>query len=408
MSIDTRKINKDEMYFSLKGDNFDGNVFAMEAIEKGAKFSIVDDVEQKDINDNILYVENSLKALQDLSNHHRSLFDTKVIGITGSNGKTTTKNLIYSILSQKYNVIKTKGNLNNHIGVPLSLLNIKDDIDVAIIEMGANHVGEIRRLCEIAMPDIGLITNYGYAHLEGFGSFEGVIKGKTEMYEYLTENYGHIILNNDDKLQVENCKGDLAVTYGNSKDSEFIFDYKKDNSSLKLKIDGYEFNSNLFGEYNFSNLASSITIGKFLDLSNREIQEGLNKFLNDSNRSEILIFDTNKIYLDAYNANPTSMLAAISNFENINNRVLILGDMFELGEYTDQEHQKIVDFVTNKDYSKVYLVGDNFSKCNTDGEYFFKFSNTNELAKSDSFKNLKNMNILVKGSRGVKLETLFK
>ena len=408
MSIDTRKINKDEMYFSLKGDNFDGNVFAMEAIEKGAKFSIVDDVEQKDINDNILYVENSLKALQDLSNHHRSLFDTKVIGITGSNGKTTTKNLICSILSQKYNVIKTKGNLNNHIGVPLSLLNIKDDIDVAIIEMGANHVGEIRRLCEIAMPDIGLITNYGYAHLEGFGSFEGVIKGKTEMYEYLTENYGHIILNNDDKLQVENCKGDLAVTYGNSKDSEFIFDYKKDNSSLKLKIDGYEFNSNLFGEYNFSNLASSITIGKFLDLSNKEIQEGLNKFLNDSNRSEILIFDTNKVYLDAYNANPTSMLAAISNFENINNRVLILGDMFELGEYTDQEHQKIVDFVTNKDYSKVYLVGDNFSKCNIDGECFFKFSNTNELAKSDSFKNLKNMNILVKGSRGVKLETLFK
>ena len=196
MSTDTRKINKDEMYFSLKGDNFDGNVFAKEAIEKGAKFSIVDDVEQKDIHDNIVYVENSLKALQDLSNYHRSLFDTKVIGITGSNGKTTTKNLIYSILSQKYNVIKTKGNLNNHIGVPISLLNIKDDIDVAIIEMGANHVGEIKRLCEIAMPDIGLITNYGYAHLEGFGSFEGVIKGKTEMYEYLTENYGHIILNN--------------------------------------------------------------------------------------------------------------------------------------------------------------------------------------------------------------------
>jgi len=408
VSIDTRKINKDEMYFSLKGDNFDGNVFAMEAIEKGAKFSIVDDVEQKDIHDNIVYVENSLRALQDLSNHHRSLFDTKVIGITGSNGKTTTKNIIYSILSQKYNVIKTKGNLNNHIGVPLSLLNIKDDIDVAIIEMGANHVGEIKRLCEIAMPDIGLITNYGYAHLEGFGSFEGVIEGKTEMYEYLTENYGHIILNNDDKLQVENCKGDLALTFGSSQDSEFTFEYKKDNSSLKLKIDGYEFNSNLFGEYNFSNLASSITIGKFLDLSNKEIQEGLNKFLNDSNRSEILISDTNKIYLDAYNANPTSMLAAISNFENIKNRVLILGDMFELGEYSDQEHQKIVDFVTNKDYNKVYLVGDNFSKCNTDGEYFFKFLNTHELAQSDSFKNLKNMNILVKGSRGVKLEKLFK
>jgi len=410
VSIDTRNIIKDEIYFSLKGENFDGNDFAMEAIEKGAKFSIVDDIEKKDIHDKIVYVENSLKALQDLSNYHRSLFDTKVIGITGSNGKTTTKNLIYSILSQKYNVVKTKGNLNNHIGVPLSLLDIKHETDVAIIEMGANHIGEIKRLCEIAMPDIGLITNYGYAHLEGFGGFEGVIKGKTEIYEYLTENYGHFILNNDDNLQVENCKGDLAITFGSSKDSDFIFDYIKDNLFLKLKIDGYEFNSNLYGDYNFSNLASSITIGKFLDLSNKEIQEGLNKFLNDSNRSEILIFDSNKIYLDAYNANPSSMLAAISNFENINttNKVLILGDMFELGKYSDHEHQKIVDFVKNKDYSKVYLVGDNFSKCNTEEEYFFKFSNTDEIAQSDSFKSLKNMNILVKGSRGVKLEKLFR
>ena len=410
MSIDTRNIIKDEIYFSLKGENFDGNDFAMEAIEKGAKFSIVDDIEKKDIHDKIVYVENSLKALQDLSNYHRSLFDTKVIGITGSNGKTTTKNLIYSILSQKYNVVKTKGNLNNHIGVPLSLLDIKHETDVAIIEMGANHIGEIKRLCEIAMPDIGLITNYGYAHLEGFGGFEGVIKGKTEIYEYLTENYGHFILNNDDNLQVENCKGDLAITFGSSKDSDFIFDYIKDNLFLKLKIDGYEFNSNLYGDYNFSNLASSITIGKFLDLSNKEIQEGLNKFLNDSNRSEILIFDSNKIYLDAYNANPSSMLAAISNFENINtiNKVLILGDMFELGKYSDQEHQKIVDFVANKNYEKVFLVGDNFSKCNTDERYFFKFLNSDDLAQSDSFKTLKNMNILVKGSRGVMLETLFR
>ena len=410
MSIDTRNIIKDEIYFSLKGENFDGNDFAMEAIEKGAKFSIVDDIEKKDIHDKIVYVENSLKALQDLSNYHRSLFDTKVIGITGSNGKTTTKNLIYSILSQKYNVVKTKGNLNNHIGVPLSLLDIKHDTDVAIIEMGANHIGEIKRLCEIAMPDIGLITNYGYAHLEGFGGFEGVVKGKTEIYEYLTENYGHFILNNDDNLQVENCKGDLAITFGSRKDSDFIFDYIKDNLFLKLKIDGYEFNSNLYGDYNFSNLASSITIGKFLDLSNKEIQEGLNKFLNDSNRSEILIFDSNKIYLDAYNANPSSMLAAISNFENINtiNKVLILGDMFELGKYSDQEHQKIVDFVANKNYEKVFLVGDNFSKCNTDERYFFKFLNSDDLAQSDSFKTLKNMNILVKGSRGVMLETLFR
>ncbi|MDC3297710.1 Mur ligase family protein, partial [Flavobacteriaceae bacterium] len=213
VSIDTRKISKDEIYFSLKGDNFDGNKFALEAIKKGAKFSIVDDIKLKNANDKIIYVENTLKSLQELSNYHRSLFDTKVIGITGSNGKTTTKNLIYSILSQSYAVIKTKGNLNNHIGVPLSLLDIKDDVDIAVIEMGANHIGEIKTLCEIAMPDFGLITNYGHAHLEGFGGFEGVIKGKSEMFDYLTQNYGHIILNNDDIIQIENCKGDLAITF---------------------------------------------------------------------------------------------------------------------------------------------------------------------------------------------------
>ena len=192
VSIDSRKIDKNQMFFSLRGNNFDGNKFALEAIKNGAKFAVVDDKRLEHKDNRIIYVNDSLKALQDLSNYHRSLFDTKVIGVTGSNGKTTTKNLIYSILSQTYNVIKTKGNLNNHIGVPLSLLDINENVDIAVIEMGANHIGEIKALCEIAMPDFGLITNYGYAHLEGFGGFEGVIKGKSEMFEYLTQNYGHI------------------------------------------------------------------------------------------------------------------------------------------------------------------------------------------------------------------------
>ncbi|MBT7545948.1 MAG: UDP-N-acetylmuramoyl-tripeptide--D-alanyl-D-alanine ligase, partial [Cryomorphaceae bacterium] len=246
VSIDTRKISKNEIFFSLKGDNFDGNKFALEAIKKGAKFSIVDDKKLKDIDDRIIYVDDTLKALQEISNYHRSLFDTKVIGVTGSNGKTTTKNLIYSILSESYNVIKTKGNFNNHIGVPLSLLQIKDDIDIAIIEMGANHIGEIKTLCEIAMPDFGLITNYGYAHLEGFGGFEAVIKGKSEIFDYLTQNYGHIILNNDDSIQLENCKGDLAITYGQKVDSEFIFKYKKEDDFLLIENDGDKYKCEIY------------------------------------------------------------------------------------------------------------------------------------------------------------------
>ena len=214
VSIDTRNLIRGQIFFSLKGVNFNGNNFAIEALDKGASYSVIDDKSILNKNQNLIYVDDSLKSLQELSSYHRSQFDTKIIGVTGSNGKTTTKNLVHSILSQKYNVIKTKGNLNNHIGVPLSLFDINEEVDIAIIEMGANHIGEIKSLCEIAMPDLGLITNYGMAHLEGFGGFKGVIEGKTEMFDYLTQNYGHIILNNDDDLQIENCKGDLAVTFG--------------------------------------------------------------------------------------------------------------------------------------------------------------------------------------------------
>ena len=409
VSTDTRKINNNEIYFALKGENFDGNDFALEAIKKGAKFSIVDNPKFKEINKQFIYVKDSLKCLQELSKIHRSSFDTKVIGITGSNGKTTTKNLIYSILSEKYKVIKTKGNLNNHIGVPLSLLEIKEDTELAIIEMGANHIGEIKELCEIAMPDIGFITNYGLAHLEGFGGFEGVIKGKSEVFNYLTENYGQIILNNDDPIQVNNCRGDLSITYGENKDSDFVFEYIKTDKFLKLKYDGFEFKSNLFGEYNFQNLAVSITIGKLLEISNRDIQNGLDKFTNDSLRSEVFNFYDNTVIMDAYNANPSSMLASILSFESLyeKNKILILGDMFELGKFSKNEHQKIVDYLENKDYHKVFLVGKHFSECTTETNYFIKFLNTIELSNFVSIKDFKNMNILVKGSRGVRLESLF-
>ena len=408
VSIDSRNLISDQIFFSLKGENFNGNHFALEALDKGASYSIIDDISILNKNPNLIYVKDSLKALQKLSSYHRSQYDTKIIGVTGSNGKTTTKNLIYSILSQKYNVIKTKGNLNNHIGVPISLFDINEDVDVAIIEMGANHIGEIESLCEIAMPDIGLITNYGKAHLEGFGGFEGVIKGKTEMFDYLTQNYGHIILNNDDKLQVENCKGDLAVTFGENQDSEYKFNYIKRDNQLILKREDYEFRSSIYGDYNFSNIASSISIGKFLDLTNDEIQKGLDIFKNDSNRSEIIQFGSNKIYLDAYNANPTSIKAAISNFDKevISNKVLVLGDMFELGEHSEKEHQDVVDLIDNKNYKKVYLVGNIFFNCKSKEVHIEKFKSLDEMSKSINLNDLHSMNILIKGSRGIGLEKL--
>ena len=410
VSIDTRNLVDGQIFFSLRGEKYNGNDFAIEALDKGACYSVIDDKEilYKNQSQNLIYVKDSLKAFQELSCYHRSHYDTKVIGVTGSNGKTTTKNLIYSILSQKYNVIKTKGNLNNHIGVPLSLFDINKKVDIAIIEMGANHIGEIERLCNIAMPDIGLITNYGKAHLEGFGGFEGVIQGKTEMFDYLTKNYGHIILNNDDELQVANCRGDLALTYGNKPDSEFVYNYIKKDNKLIIKTENYEFKSNIYGDYNLSNLAVSITIGKFLNLKNDEIQKGLDLFQNDSNRSEIIKLGTNKIYLDAYNANPSSIKAAILNFDKevSDKKILVLGDMFELGEYSHNEHQNIVDLIKNKNYEKIYLVGNNFFKCKTKEEHIQKFKSLDQLSESINFNNLNSMNILIKGSRGIGLEKL--
>ena len=274
--------------------------------------------------------------------------------------------------------------------------------------MGANHIGEIKSLCEIAMPDIGLITNYGKAHLEGFCGFEGVIKGKTEMFDYLTQNYGHIILNNDDKLQIENCNGDLAVTFGENQDSEYTFNYIKMDNLLILKSEDYEFRSSIYGDYNFSNIASSISIGKFLDLTNDEIQKGLDIFKNDSNRSEIIQFGSNKIYLDAYNANPTSIKAAISNFDKevISNKVLVLGDMFELGEHSEKEHQDVVDLIDNKNYKKVYLVGNIFFNCESKEAHIEKFKSLDEMSKAINLNDLHSMNILIKGSRGIGLEKL--
>jgi len=408
VSIDSRSIKKDEIFFSIKGDNFDGNSFALDALDKGAKFSIVDDIKLKNQNDKIIFVENSLKELQNLSRYNRSKYDVKVIGLTGSNGKTTTKNLICNIVSQKYNTLCTDGNLNNHIGVPLTLLNIKPETEIAVIEMGANHIGEIENLCQICMPDIGLITNFGSAHLEGFGDLKGVIKGKTELYSYLIKNYGHIIINNDDNIQKEECKTDLYSSFGKDKSSDFVFEYTKELDKLVLLNNNYRFSCKIYGTYNFPNIASAISIGRFLDLDNDQIQIGLSKFQTEENRSEVLQYQGNTIYLDAYNANPTSMIAAIDNFnkEIKDNKIVILGDMLELGNFSKDEHEKIIDLLHKMEIESVYLVGKNFSSINISDSRFKKFNDTEQLIRGLDLTEIKNKSILIKGSRSIGLEKL--
>ena len=408
VSIDSRSIKKDEIFFSIKGENFDGNNFALDALDKGAKISIVDDPKLKNENDKIIFVENSLKELQNLSRYNRSKYDVKVIGLTGSNGKTTTKNLICNIVSQKYNTLCTDGNLNNHIGVPLTLLNIKPETEIAVIEMGANHIGEIENLCQICMPDIGLITNFGSAHLEGFGDLKGVIKGKTELYKYLIKNYGHIIINNDDNIQKEECKTDLYSSFGKDKSSDFVFEYSKELDKLVLLNDNYRFSCKIYGTYNFPNIASAISIGRFLDLDSDQIQTGLTKFQTEENRSEVLQYQGNTIYLDAYNANPTSMIAAIDNFnkEIKDNKIVILGDMLELGNFSKDEHEKIIDLLHKMEIESVYLVGKNFSSINISDSRFKKFNDTEQLIRGLDLTKIKNKNILIKGSRSIGLEKL--
>ncbi|MFL2628406.1 MAG: UDP-N-acetylmuramoyl-tripeptide--D-alanyl-D-alanine ligase [Candidatus Marisimplicoccus sp.] len=408
VSIDSRSIKKDQIYFSIKGENYDGNSFALDAIDKGAKFSIVDNPELKNKNDKIIFVENSLKELQNLSKYNRSKSDVKVVGLTGSNGKTTTKNLIYSVVSQKYNTLCTYGNLNNHIGVPLTLLNIKADTEIAVIEMGANHVGEIENLCQICMPDIGLITNFGSAHLEGFGDLKGVIKGKTELYKYLIKNYGHILINNDDQIQKEECKTDLYSSFGNDNSSDFIFEYVKEDDRLVLLNNSYSYNCKIYGAYNFPNIASAISIGKILDLDSDQIQNGLNKFKTEENRSEVLQYEGNKIYLDAYNANPSSMIAAIDNFnkEIKDNKIVILGDMLELGNFSKDEHTKIIDHLCEMNLESVYLVGEIFCSINITDSRFKKFNDTKELINGLDLTKLNDKSILIKGSRSIGLEEL--
>lgn len=404
---DTRHIKKDCLFAALSGDNFNGNLFAQEALDKGARFVIVDEEAFHKPGGKTILVHNSLVTLQQLAQHHRKQLGIKIIALTGSNGKTTTKELINAVLSQKYATTATKGNLNNHIGVPLTLLSMTSDTEIGIVEMGANHLGEIEMLSDIAIPDYGYITNFGKAHLEGFGDLEGVVKGKTELYNFLKKNGQKVFVNTDDTQQIQSSEGMNRITFGTQK-SDFEVKLLDSSHQLLLQFENLNIQSNLIGKYNFANLAAAIAIGAYFEVPKEKIRKGIESYFPTNNRSQMLTKETNTILMDAYNANPTSMMAALENFKKIksDNKVMYLGDMFELGNDAEEEHQNIVDFLSKNVFGKVFLVGSNFFKTNISNPSIEKFQSFDDLKKEIEAHPPRNSTILIKGSRGMALERI--
>ncbi|MFS4494966.1 UDP-N-acetylmuramoyl-tripeptide--D-alanyl-D-alanine ligase [Maribacter sp. 2308TA10-17] len=403
---DTRKITKDCIFFALKGDNFNGNKFAFDALKKGAKYAVIDEKKYADSNSYLL-VGDVLKTLQELAKHHRNESSAKVISLTGSNGKTTTKELINCVLSKKYKTIATVGNLNNHIGVPLTLLSIKPETEIAIVEMGANHQKEIEFLCGIAQPDFGYITNFGKAHLEGFGGELGVIKGKSELYDYLLSNNQNVFLNADDPIQLEKL-GRHIKKIGFSKDNHEFYriEFLEANPFVQIKIEDLTINSQLIGSYNFTNCAAAVLMGKYFGVPLEAVKEAIESYAPANNRSQILNKNGHSVILDAYNANPTSMKAALDNFQTMEgkNKIAFLGDMFELGITAKIEHQNIADLAAEHDLNDVYLIGENFNGIKTSLKTFESFDSVADYLKNNPLK--EKAALLIKGSRGMALERL--
>lgn len=404
-STDTRNIELNDIFFALKGENFNGNLYAKQAIEKGAKYAIVDEEEFTN-QSNIILTENVLETLQKLASFHRSYLNIPIIALTGSNGKTTTKELINTVLSQKFNTTATIGNLNNHIGVPLTLLSMHKETEIGIIEMGANHQKEIEFLCNITKPDFGYITNFGKAHLEGFGGVQGVIKGKSEMYNYLISNNKTIFVNYDDVIQTEKTKNANTFSFG-SKNSNIQIVLINALPNVKTSYNNLTIESNLIGEYNFHNIAAAISIGNYFKVEDKAIKRAIENYIPTNNRSQIINQNKNKIILDAYNANPSSVKAALSNFEKQSGyKLAILGDMFELGNEAAIEHQNILDLAVSLKIDELIFVGENFYKSSLNASNALKFKLFDDLKKHFKSIKIENTTILIKGSRGMALERI--
>ncbi len=405
VSTDSRKIEKDAVFFALKGENFDGNDFALPVAEASIASLVVCDRDDIPQHERILKVDNTLTALQDLARHHRKQMKAKVLSITGTNGKTTTKELVSAVLSQKYNIINTQGNFNNHIGVPLTLLTIKPKTEIAVVEMGANHPGEIDTLAHIACPDFGLITNIGKAHLEGFGSFEGVVNTKTELYRYIKQNGEFVFVNRGNELLWGLSSEQKRVSYGCHCGADYPVAPGECKPYLNVKWKKRLIETRLVGEYNFENAAAAIGVGQYFGVDDEKIQAALEAYQPTNSRSQVIESGKNHIIMDAYNANPTSMQASVRNFRKIcgDNHLLILGDMRELGQESENEHKAILKLLEELDYKVAYLVGPNF--CAYSGcKRWWTFPNVDDLFQYLEAHPVEGKDILVKGSRGIKLE----
>ena len=403
IKTDTRKISKGDLFFALKGPNFNGNHFARRAIDAGAAYVIVDE-DLGFTNEKIIKTDDVLSMLHQLAKHHREQFSIPFIAITGSNGKTTTKELVHQVLASVYKTYTTEGNLNNHIGIPLTILKIRNDAQMAVIEMGANHQKEIEGYCYYTKPTHGLITNIGKAHLEGFGGIEGVKKGKGELFDYLKTNFGTAFVNFDDTYLKELSTGiKNIISYGSTEGSVtgkaidgFSFLEVEINNALSIK-------TNLIGKYNLLNVIAAVAIGRYFKITDEQIKTSIENYIPSNSRSQLIERDSNTIILDAYNANPTSMKAAIENFAQMQgaNKILLLGDMMELGNESEYEHKEIIKLIDRYKWSQVILVGDNFK--NIDHSY-------NHFASSDEAKtwlkeqNFQNSQLLIKGSRSMQME----
>ncbi len=410
VTTDSRNIPSGSIFFALKGANFNGNKFAKEALTKGAAYAVIDEPEYKN-DDKLILVEDVLQSLQQLARYHRDRLKLPILAITGTNGKTTTKELVAAVLAKKFKVNFTQGNLNNHIGVPLTLLSMAEDTEFGVVEMGANHPGEIKLLCEIANPDFGIITNIGKAHLEGFGSFEGVIKTKSELYDFLRNKNGKCFINADNELLIKQSLKLEQIKYGQSTHYFMTGELASTDNYLVVKAlfpKGWLYlKSKLVGDYNFENLLAAACVGKYFEVDPLQIQKALLDYTPSNNRSQLIQNEKNTIIMDAYNANPTSMMAALTNFATIQNnqKCIILGDMLELGESSHEEHQKIVNYIEEQNFEAIFLVGVQF-KNTSDRIKKQKFDHVELLSNYLKTQPIENKLILIKGSRGIHLEKI--
>ncbi|GEN69498.1 UDP-N-acetylmuramoyl-tripeptide--D-alanyl-D-alanine ligase [Chryseobacterium rhizosphaerae] len=402
VTIDSRKIAENDIFFAFSGENFNAATLAEKAIDDGALAVIVELPEFENRDKNIFYVPSTLEFLQQLAIYHRNKLSIPFIGLTGSNGKTTTKELIHAVLSEKFNVQYTYGNLNNHIGVPLTILSIKPEHEIAVIEMGANHQKEIELLCTIAQPDFGYITNFGKAHLEGFGGFEGVIKGKSELYDYLTSNQRTIIVNENDPIQIEKTQNyPSTITFGNE-GSDYNFESFSEEHFVGLSYQNLKALSKLTGDYNFTNLCVAACFGLHFGIGFEKIKHAIEQYTPTNMRSQVVKKENKTLVLDTYNANPSSMTVSLNNFISFEGRkTIIIGDMLELGAESEKEHQNILKLAQDLNFDEIITVGKHFKAVNSSN---LAFEDTSSLIEYLKQTPIQSENILLKGSRGIALE----